>query len=368
VEEEVISLPPAQYIIKITNYMEQSISKKIIEKKCIRCGKKFEVYLFRVTKGGGKYCSQKCHYGKPKVKKRCIVCGKKFRVKNSRKDTAKYCSKVCRHNDLTVEIKCKQCGKKFQVNNYRKNKTKFCSMKCFGKSLEGKRGEVIKKICLICKKEFYVTPSKGDKKYCSRKCDVIHRKRQFQKLGFLNSPETRKKISIAHKGKSWGKHTEKSKRKMSKAKKGKKLSDEQKKQMSLFLKGKHLSIRTEFKKGQMNGSNNPAWRGGVTKLKTLLCKTAEFRNWKLNICDRDNYTCQMPNCDKSEKLLDAHHVIQYAIIVNKNNIKTLEQALSCKELWDINNGIILCKKCHRVTYNQEEKFVQLFQEIIKLKQ
>ena len=32
-------------------------------------------------------------------------------------------------------------------------------------------------------------------------------------------------------------------------------------------------------------------------------------------------------------------------------IKSLQDAINCKELWEINNGITLCPKCHQSTYN-----------------
>lgn len=33
-------------------------------------------------------------------------------------------------------------------------------------------------------------------------------------------------------------------------------------------------------------------------------------------------------------------------IIIDNEIQTLNNAKLCKELWDINNGITLCKLCH----------------------
>lgn len=34
-------------------------------------------------------------------------------------------------------------------------------------------------------------------------------------------------------------------------------------------------------------------------------------------------------------------------IQEENNIKTLEDAENCEELWNINNGRTLCRNCHR---------------------
>jgi len=91
------------------------------------------------------------------------------------------------------------------------------------------------------------------------------------------------------------------------------------------------------------------------------------KTWRLSVFERDNFLCQMPDCDKIERVLNAHHIKQKITIIQENNIKTLEQALQCKELWDINNGICLCQKCHRSIRGKEQKFENLFNKIINLK-
>jgi len=39
----------------------------------------------------------------------------------------------------------------------------------------------------------------------------------------------------------------------------------------------------------------------------------------------------------------------------------------CETLWDINNGITLCKKCHGKTHHHEPDYYQLFTDIINEK-
>jgi len=68
----------------------------MIEKRCTTCGKVFKTIPSVIKKGGGKYCSKKCHYLKnPKVKKTCKTCKKVFYVIPAQKNVKKYCSKNC---------------------------------------------------------------------------------------------------------------------------------------------------------------------------------------------------------------------------------------------------------------------------------
>lgn len=135
-------------------------------------------------------------------------------------------------------------------------------------------------------------------------------------------------------------------------------------------KGKHNSPDTEFKKGTTSwcngiigwtknyknagfqkGNKNPKWNGGITTLRNKIYKSYEWKIWRSKIFERDNWICQ--TCGKkSEGDIEPHHTPKgFAQILNENNIKTLEEAVFCKELWNIGNGITLCKKCHKLTKN-----------------
>ena len=73
----------------------------------------------------------------------------------------------------------------------------------------------------------------------------------------------------------------------------------------------------------------------------------KYRQWRSDVFTRDDFTCQKCGDNKSGNL-NAHHIKLFSTILDEYKIKTLEQALDCEELWNINNGQTLCKKCHRL--------------------
>ena len=114
--------------------------------------------------------------------------------------------------------------------------------------------------------------------------------------------------------------------------------------------------RSAFKKGftpwnkgkkcpQMQGANGSGWKGGVTALGDKIKNGIEYRQWRSDVFTKDNFTCQ--DCgDNRGGNLNAHHIIRRSTIIQKYEITTIEQAKRCEELWNINNGITLCKDCH----------------------
>jgi hypothetical protein len=93
------------------------------------------------------------------------------------------------------------------------------------------------------------------------------------------------------------------------------------------------------------GKNHPNWKGGITPLTKNIRHCFKYRQWISDVFTRDDFTCQ--DCNIKGGFLHAHHIKQFSIILKENSIKTLEEALNCEELWNINNGITLCKKCHK---------------------
>ena len=105
--------------------------------------------------------------------------------------------------------------------------------------------------------------------------------------------------------------------------------------------------------GKYTGENSPSWKGGVTPWRTSMWHSKAYKNWRKAVFERDDYTCQM--CNERGVMLEAHHILP--IRDNKNTLL----------IFDIDNGITLCKKCHDETKRKEYEFVDRFQTIINSK-
>jgi 5-methylcytosine-specific restriction endonuclease McrA len=154
-------------------------------------------------------------------------------------------------------------------------------------------------------------------------------KRSKTLIGHSVSTETRRKISLALKGK-WGTKTQ----------------INQIKRLSKFNIGRK---RPDVSK-RFSGRNHPNWQGG----KSFKEYGSEFDNQlKEQVRFRDRYKCQECGCTQLEngKQLDVHH-IDYN---KKNNL--------------LINLIALCIRCHRKTnWNREYWKKRLSQKIASLYQ
>lgn len=95
------------------------------------------------------------------------------------------------------------------------------------------------------------------------------------------------------------------------------------------------------------GEKSNGWKGGITLLHDRIRTCFKYKEWVKAVFQKDNYICQI--CGKRNGTHNADHIKPFAVILYENNIKTFEEALNCKELWDLNNGQILCEDCHKQT-------------------
>lgn len=137
----------------------------------------------------------------------------------------------------------------------------------------------------------------------------------------------------AFKGKE---HTEEAKAKMRVIRKGQtnahrigaKHSPETKKRIS----DKHKALARR-------GPANPNWKGGSPHLSELekLRRSAEYKEWRKAVYERDKYICQMCGDAKGGNL-HAHHLKSFAQYVDLR--------------FDVDNGLTLCEDCHCVAHRR----------------
>ena len=123
-------------------------------------------------------------------------------------------------------------------------------------------------------------------------------------------------------------------------------------------RAKHLfcskSCASKFRKGALAGN----WKGGKKKIYDLIRGLEEYNEWRKNIFKRDNYICQ--ECGKRGFHLHAHHCkikygqLMFEFLKEYNQFSPIEDketlirlAMKWKPFWDIDNGITLCKDCHK---------------------
>lgn len=230
--------------------------------------------------------------------------------------------------------------------------------------------------CDFCKQEV-------ERPLCYKKCqscgcvkiELSSKSRKGQK----RTEEQRKRYSESHKGqKAWNKglkgwnngvnnpfygkkHTEETRQKQADAKKGIKQTEATIEKRRIKTKGKKRTEETRQKislankgnppwnkglRGVQSGPKAPNWQGGIS----FEPYAPEFnKEFKQIILERDNYTCQDPNCIiENPKRLSVHH-IDY----NKKNNNP-------------ENLIILCEFCHCKTNgkNKRQYFTEFYQNIM----
>lgn len=99
---------------------------------------------------------------------------------------------------------------------------------------------------------------------------------------------------------------------------------------------------TKIRRGK--GIKIRIFRMGV-RLEEQIRKLDNYIKWRKNVVTRDKQTCR--ECGKKARPIHAHHIRPFRMIILEEEIDTLEKAINCTELWDINNGLSLCYTCHK---------------------
>lgn len=291
----------------------------------------------------------------------CDYCKKEIYIQKYllKKDKKHYCSKKCADFGNRKELikLCEECGKKFKTipsKNFR-----FCGYKCsaINREKKGRTKEHIEKLKIILDKNREKIKKCKRCKLCGRligkkkhKCPTEKERQKIAKCLHTKKAREKKRKTLKRLYKEgklipvWlGKKRDK--------KTKKKISETKKWLYSLGLhkysakKGTQLNTgRTHFKKGQYAGEKSWNWKGGITPNKKAVWSSLEYQNWRKKIYERDNYTCQL--CKKKS-------MPKNSLIINAHHIKPIYKYP--KLIFDLNNGITLCKSCHIKIHKLDNK-------------
>ena len=97
----------------------------------------------------------------------------------------------------------------------------------------------------------------------------------------------------------------------------------------------HLWTEEAIRKRQLSasGENHWNWQGGKTGLNKKLRNCAAYQRWRQYVLERDGYKCKF--CGAENVVFEVDHIIPMA--VNK------------EKMYDVDNGRVLCQRCHRKT-------------------
>jgi len=278
-----------------------------MERICKNCGNKFIISQTQINNNRGFFCSRECYYKFIAAKiSNCIVCKKEFKIHThgTKKNDNKFCSRICQKlfTKLKYKKKCAICGKIFY------KRAKYCSKKCSDKARDTK----VNKICLICGKKFKVYKYKSKKsKFCSNECVGIYNKEIKKGKGNPNF-------------------------------------------------GKSPSLSTRLKMSDKHrGNKSYRWKGGKTKAYFLIRGSMSYLDWRQKCFIRDKFICQ--DCgDKTGGNLNVHHIKSFKKLM-KEAIKYMpllqpyDAAMVYIPMWNPNNGITVCEKCHRKRHKKWQK-------------
>jgi len=180
--------------------------------------------------------------------------------------------------------------------------------------------------------------------------------------GIPKSEEHKRKLSVAMKGKPgyWtGKKMPEYARAAMRIPKGP-MSPEQKQKISNTLKelfknpiererlktwtGRHHTQEYREKMSLANkGENGRNWKGGISPVNEIIRQSSEFKQWRVAVFAKDNYTCQQ--CGAKHEVgnrpqLHPHHKKPFAEYPELRFV--------------VENGITLCAECHRKIHKKEQ--------------
>lgn len=245
-------------------------------KKCKGCKKVLPLERFarnKNLKDGRENKCKDCRYkAKLKYECECEICGTKFMAT---KPTIKYCSQKCVGESRKKRVigPCSNCGKKLEIPQYKikQHKDFYCDLNCRGQHLSRTlKGEN--------------NPNYTQVDYKCDGCGKVFRiqpnRIRNQKYSFCTYECYKANI------------------------------------------GKYFS-----------GKNASNYNPNLSEWDRIVGRDyPEYKQWRMSVFERDNYTCQKCKDDTGGNL-EAHHILNY---MEHLDLRTT-----------VSNGITLCKTCHK---------------------
>jgi len=302
------------YCININNIHGKIFMVSLI---CVNCEKEFLVKNHRKNKA--KFCSKKCISEYKSVEITCLNCNEKFRIGKSISDRTKFCDRKCReeyHNKRGKVIICKNCEEEKYVPFYRKNISKFCSIKCQKEFYDNSQ----KLICPVCKQKFVkekwkITRSKII--YCSQECY------------FKRSPKIKVKCCGC------------------------------KKELLIYQSRNryynkiYCSNKCRLKYGvigKLTECNN--FSKNYQKFIRSLRHSSLYYEWRKKCLKKDEFKCSLCFSDKK---ITVHHKNKTMYDFVKQYGFDKDKIIEDKDFFNIDNGMVLCRKCHFNTHKKGTK-------------
>jgi hypothetical protein len=257
---------------------------------------------------------------------------------------------------------CPICDVKFNVKPSHYDKRICCSKKCQSINQKNKKGELNSnwkggpklKFCKHCNKEFGSKNPYHKTIFCSHKCSTdfsIGRKVVLHEntLKYIESKKNAGENNPNKKCKCGNKKDLKAKRCIKcfhkkikkKEKKGVCVYCNKDFVMTYYYGNKYCSkdCNKLHLREKYLSENNPNWKGGVKSKNQIGRFSVRYIEWRNSVFERDSYTCQ--KCSQIGRSLHSHHIKPWAKYPNFR--------------YDINNGITLCKKCHKDVHSNKDK-------------
>lgn len=119
------------------------------------------------------------------------------------------------------------------------------------------------------------------------------------------------------------------------------------------------------------GNKHPLWIEDRTQVKgniqNYIRSSPSGVMWTKQILHNYDYICQL--CGQRGGKLNAHHIIKLSDLINSLNdiqLYNLKNGIDIPEhVFDLNNGVCLCEKCHLSIKNNENKYIEYFMLLSK---